>query len=78
MSRVALLGSFVEGRQAARAITFLREAGFEVLEVCGPVPHPAIEAALAADRSPVRRYTLAGGVLGCAGGFALTSWTASQ
>lgn len=78
MSQGTLLGTFTDGKQAARAIAHLRQAGFEILEVRGPVPDPAVEAALATARSPVRRYALAGGVLGCASGFALTSWTASQ
>lgn len=78
MIQGGLVGIFADGAQAARAIAALRREGIERLEVHGPVPHPAIEAALGAGVSPVRRYTLAGGVLGCASGFALTVWTALQ
>lgn len=78
MIRPGLVGIFADGAQTARAITALRREGFESIEVYGPVPHPAVEAALEVGVSPVRRYTLAGGLLGCASGFALTIWTALQ
>lgn len=78
MIRPGVVGIFADGGQAAHAVTTLRREGFEGFEVYGPVPHPAVEAALEAGVSPVRRYTLAGGVLGCASGFALTAWTALQ
>jgi molybdopterin-containing oxidoreductase family membrane subunit len=78
MIRAGLLGIFAGGRQAARAIAELRRQGFDHMEACGPVPHPDLEAALEAGPSPVRLYTLLGGVLGCASGFALTTGTALQ
>jgi molybdopterin-containing oxidoreductase family membrane subunit len=76
--QAACVGIFADGSRAAAAIGALRREGLVDLEVRAPVPHPAVEAALAGPASPVRRYTLAGGLLGCASGFALTSWTALQ
>ena len=56
------------------AITGLRSAGFQV-KAYAPYPDHHIEHALGYDQSPVRVWTLVGGLTGAATGLALTTWT---
>ena len=58
-----------------RAIEALREAGFDDLEVYSPVPAPELEEAMGIESSPVGRWALMGGVIGCTTGFLLTTGT---
>src|SRR5687768_4964249 len=67
-----LLGVYDDAGAAAGAIRTLRERGLTRLESFAPVPDSRIQAALFEGPSPVRLFTLAGGVLGCAGGLALS------
>jgi hypothetical protein len=55
-------------------ITALREAGFKRMTVFAPLPSHDIEHALHAGESPVRIFTLVGGLTGAATGFALATW----
>ncbi len=57
------------------AIEGLRKAGFKELKAYAPYPEHHIEAALGYDQSPVRVFTLVGGLTGTATGFAFTTWT---
>jgi hypothetical protein len=57
------------------AITGLRKAGFEV-KAYAPYPDHHIEHALGYDQSPVRVWTLVGGLTGTATALAFTIWTA--
>lgn len=75
MADERLLAVFADAARAAHAIAALRGRGLARIEVFSPVPDRAIEYALASRTSPVRAFTLAGGVLGCASGLALTVWT---
>ncbi|MEW6512304.1 MAG: DUF3341 domain-containing protein [Bacteroidota bacterium] len=54
------------------AIGALRESGAKEFQVFSPVPHHAIEEALGKRRSPVRVFTLAGGLIGMAVGWGIT------
>lgn len=54
------------------AIHRLPEEGFKELEVYSPTPHHEIVHALGRKPSPVRVFTLAGGLLGLATGWAMT------
>lgn len=58
-----------------RAIEALREAGFDDLEVYSPVPAPELEEAMGIETSPVKRWALLGGVIGCLTGLLLTTGT---
>jgi hypothetical protein len=60
---------------AARAIERLRAAKLRGIQVFSPMPSHDLEHALHAGESPVRIYTLVGGLTGCATGFALATWT---
>lgn len=75
MADERLLAVYADGASAARAIAALREHGLARIESFSPVPDPELQAALASGTSAVRVFTLAGGVLGCASGLALTVWT---
>ncbi len=66
-----MLGVFDDGTQAARAIDGLRDCGVDAVTAYGPAPHHDIDRAERASVSPVRLFTLVGGLLGCATGFAL-------
>lgn len=57
------------------AIEALRAEGFEDMEVYSPIPAPELEEALDIDTSPVRRWALLGGMIGCLTGLLLTSGT---
>lgn len=75
MGEERLLAVYADAASAARAITALRERGIRRIETFSPAPDAVIEYALAARTSAVRVFTLAGGLLGCASGLALTVWT---
>lgn len=57
------------------AIERLRKAGMKKLTVYSPAPDHNLEHALHPTASPVRMFTLVGGLTGTATGFALPTWT---
>ncbi len=57
------------------AIEELRGAGLKTITAYTPYPDHLIEEALGYDQSPVRVFTLVGGMTGAAAGFALASFT---
>ena len=57
------------------AIHELRKAGFKQLRAYAPYPEHHIDDALEHGESPVRVWTLVGGLTGTATGFAFTTWT---
>jgi hypothetical protein len=69
-----ILASFVHVDAAADAIRGLRAMGHRNLVVYSPAPNHEIEEALSHRVSPVRLFTLIGGLTGCAAGFAMTIW----
>lgn len=75
-NRDVALGIFADPEPLRRALRALRQEGFTDLTVYSPVPEHEIWEALEPGTSPVRLWTLAGGLLGCATGFALTIGTA--
>jgi len=74
-STVGLLASFDYVDSAVNAIGELRAAGLKKITAFMPYPEAQIEEALAYDQSPVRVWALAGGLLGAAGGLAITAFT---
>ena len=79
MATSTILGVFAHVDTATRAIRELRARGLRSITTYSPVPLDDFEAALTGHglpRSPVRLFTLVGGVTGTACGFALTIWTA--
>ncbi len=79
MSRAAqVVGVFAHVDTTVRAIRDLRARGVSSFTVYSPLPVEEITEALEdhpVPRSPVRLFTLVGGLTGTAGGFALTIWS---
>jgi hypothetical protein len=74
-----VMGVFPHVDTAVHAIRELRARGFGPVATYSPVPLPEFEEALTGHglpRSPVRLFTLVGGVTGTVSGFALTIWSA--
>ena len=71
-----VLGSFVHVDAATDAIKDLRTQGHTGFTVYSAAPNHEIEAALEHKVSPVRMFTLVGGLIGVAAGFAMTIWMA--
>ena len=69
-----VLASFVHVDAAADAIRALRARGMRDLVVYSAAPNHEIEEALDHRVSPVRLFTLIGGLTGCAAGFGMTLW----
>jgi hypothetical protein len=70
-----VLGVFAEVDAAVEAIEKLRKSGMKRITAFTPMPSHDIEHALHAPESPVRLFTLVGGLTGAATGFALPTWT---
>ena len=71
-----VLASFEHVDAAADAIRALRAQGHRDLVVYSAAPNHEIEEALDHGVSPVRLFTLIGGLTGCAAGFGMTIWMA--
>lgn len=74
-NRNGLLGVFDGVDAAVDAIERLHAARVKSFTVFAPAPDHRIEHAIAAPQSPVRLFTLVGGLTGAATGFALPTWT---
>src|SRR5204863_1952269 len=75
-----VLGLCDHAGTAVRALEDWKSKGYDDLTVYTPVPVHEIEDVLERDRpvSPVRLFTLIGGLTGTASGFFLTIWSAMQ
>jgi hypothetical protein len=69
-----ILASFVHIDAAVDAIRGLRAMGLRNLVVYSAAPNHEIDEALGHRVSPVRLFTLIGGLTGCTAGFAMTIW----
>ena len=74
-TRAIVNATFDDIHKVVGAVRSLREQGFDAVTLYGPVMEPELEEALGKPPSPVRRYALIGGIVGCLGGFALTIWS---
>ncbi len=70
-----LLASFDYVDSTVDAIEELRKSGLKAITAFSPYPEHLIEESLGYDQSPVRVFTLVGGMSGAAAGFALASFT---
>ena len=77
MSASRVLGVFAHVDTTVKAINELRAQGFSDFTVYSPVPVEEIEAVVEEGRpvSPVRLFTLIGGLTGTLTGFGLTIWS---
>jgi hypothetical protein len=69
-----ILASFAHVDAAADAIRALRARGIRDMVVYSAAPNHELEEALQHRVSPVRLFTLIGGLTGCAAGFGMTLW----
>ena len=69
-----VLGSFEHIDAATDAIKALRAGGHKDLVVYCSHPNHELEEALETPVSPVRLFTLIGGLTGCTAGFTMTIW----
>jgi ActD protein len=69
-----LLASYGHVDAAVEAIRAVRALGVRDLTVYSAAPNHEIEEALGERVSPVRLFTLIGGLSGCTAGFAMTIW----
>lgn len=74
--RQGVLASFEYLDSTVDSIKTLREKGFDEITAFAPFPEHHIEEALGYKNSPVRIFTLVGGLTGVATGFAFTVFTA--
>lgn len=74
MATKGILASYEYLDSTVDAIERLRKAGFQV-KAYTPYPDHHIEHALGYGRSPVRVFTLVGGLTGAATGLAFPTWT---
>jgi hypothetical protein len=70
-----VLALFDELDSTVSAIGALRAAGYKKMIAFTPVPRHELDHAMDTPESPVRVYTLVGGLTGAATGFALPTWT---
>ena len=70
-----ILAAFEYLDSTVETVEELRSAGFDTIRTYAPYPDHHIEEALGYGPSPVRVFTLVGGLTGAATGFAFTSWT---
>ena len=70
-----VVASFRELDSAVHAIEELRKARLGDVTVYTPTPRHEIEEAVGAPNSPVRRFTLVGGLLGVTFGYWVAIWT---
>ncbi len=71
---VGVLGAFREIDAAVAAIGELRRNRFNEITVYTPTPRHEFEHALESPESPVRRFTLIGGLLGATFGYWIAIW----
>ena len=69
-----IIGAFREIDAATDAITALRQGKYGDITVYSPTPRHELEHALGSPQSPVRRYTLIGGLLGVTFGYWIAIW----
>jgi ActD protein len=71
-----VLASFDHIDAATDAIRSLKSSGHRDLTIYTASPNHEVEEAMGYTTSPVRLFTLIGGLTGCAAGFAMTIWMA--
>ena len=69
-----VLAVFEHIDSAVDSVKDLRKQGHSDLTVYSPVPNHELEDAIGNKISPVRLWTLIGGLTGCASGYAMTMW----
>jgi hypothetical protein len=72
-----LMAEFETAGHLVAAARRTREAGFKKFDAFAPLPIHELDEAMDLHDNRVSLFTLIGGLLGCAGGFALCSWVSA-
>ncbi len=72
---MAILGTFAFEDDFLAAARNLTASGFDNISLLSPLPLEEAQEILGLDKSPVRRFTLAGAIFGAIGGFAMAAGT---
>ena len=73
---MAILGTFAFEEDFLAAAKNLTASGFDNISLLSPVPLEEAQEVLGLGKSRVRHFSLAGAILGCIGGFAMSVGTA--
>jgi molybdopterin-containing oxidoreductase family membrane subunit len=73
---MAILGTFAFEEDFLAAAKNLRSSGFDDISLLSPVPLEEAQEVLGLGKSPVRRFSLAGAIIGAISGFAMAAGTA--
>jgi len=76
--QTGLIAVFSDPDTLGAAVKELGQARLEVSTIYSPTGHHALGEAMGLKPSPVRSFTLIGGLLGTAAGFGLSAYTAAQ
>ncbi|MDX1403190.1 MAG: DUF3341 domain-containing protein [Woeseiaceae bacterium] len=73
---MAIVGTFAYEDEFLAAARSLKSSGFENLSLLSPLPIEEAQEIVGLGKSPVRRFSLAGALIGAASGFAMAVATA--
>lgn len=73
---MAIMGTFAFEEDFLAAAEKLQSSGFDNISLLSPVPLEEAQKVLGLGKSPVRRFSLAGAIIGALVGFALAAGTA--
>ncbi len=73
---MAVVGTFAYEEEFLAAAEHLKASGFDNISLLSPVPLEEAQEILGLGKSPVRRFSLAGALIGGASGFAMSVATA--
>ena len=73
---MAIMGSFAFEEDFLAAAKNLTSSGFDNISLLSPVPLEEAQKVLGLGKSPVRRFSLAGAIIGAISGFAMAAGTA--
>jgi molybdopterin-containing oxidoreductase family membrane subunit len=73
---MAIMGTFMFEEDFLSAAENLKSSGFDNISLLSPLPLEEAQKVLGLGKSPVRRFALAGAIIGAISGFALAAGTA--
>ena len=73
---MAIMGTFMYEEDFLSAAENLKTSGFDNISLLSPVPLEEAQEVLGLGKSPVRRFALAGAIIGAIAGFAMAAGTA--
>ncbi len=73
---MAIMGTFAFEEDFLAAAKNLQSSGFDNISLLSPVPLEEAQQVLGLGKSPVRRFSLAGAIIGAISGFAMAAGTA--